>query len=298
MQVIGQTVGMTQEIVAERFQFEARDGYILSGLSVVPEAPKAAVLISSGTGFPKELYRRMAKRGAEQGYACFLYDYRGIAGSAPETLKGFRADMMDWARRDFPAALDEAESLAPGKPLFTLGHSVGGHLLGFADNALKPKAHAFVCTGTGYWGAHHASYKPLAAFFWLVFGPLSLASKGYIPGGSLWPGEPLPREVFLQWRQWASKPGYFSDYFDRLGLHYFDTITAPIRNYTFSDDTNCSPRSSADLMDIYTAAPKEILCLTPEEMGAKSVDHFGAFKRQASAFWPMPFDWFDEIGGL
>jgi len=32
------------------------------------------VLISSGTGFPKELYRRIARQGAAMGYACLLYD--------------------------------------------------------------------------------------------------------------------------------------------------------------------------------------------------------------------------------
>lgn len=280
-------------IAEERLRFEARDGYSLAGTSIVPNNPKAAVLISSGTGFPKELYRRIARAGAEQGFACLTYDYRGIAGSAPDEMRGFRANLMDWARRDFPAALDEARDLAPGKPVFTLGHSVGGHLLGFADNAQKPRAHAFVCTGSGYWGAHHPSYKPLAALFWLGFGPVSLATKGYITGGSLWPGEALPKGVFQQWRQWASKPGYFSDVFDRLGLHYFDTITAPIRNYTFTDDRNCSPRAASDLMAIYTAADKEILRLTPEDLDMKNVDHHGAFKREASAFWPMPFEWFE-----
>lgn len=283
----------SNEIFEKYIRFEARDGYQLSGRYYVPESPKAAVLISSGTGFPKELYRRIARAGAERGFACLTYDYRGIAGSAPDALRGFEADLMDWARNDFPAALDEAQGLAPGKPLFTLGHSVGGHLLGFADNAHEPRANAFVCTGSGYWGAHHPSYKPLAALFWLGFGPFSLATKGYIAGGSLWPGESLPKGVFQQWRQWASKPGYFSDLFDQLGPHAFDTLTAPIRNYTFTDDRNCSPRAASELMAIYTAAEKEILSLTPGELDMKSVDHHGAFKRTAGKFWPMPYEWFE-----
>lgn len=283
------------EIHECEFELPARDGYPLSAKVFLPEGPKAAVLISSGTGFPKELYARFARYGAERGYAALIYDYRGIAGSAPEEMTGFKADVMDWARQDFPAALDAAASLAPGKPLVTAGHSVGGHLLGFADNALKPAAHAFITVGTGYHGAHEPRYRPSALFFWWAYGPACLALKNYIPAGGLWGGTALPRNVFTQWRQWSQRPGYFTEFYDQLGEHHFDEISAPIRNWTFTDDRLCSQRSADDLLKAYTAAPVEHIRVSPQSVGAKSIDHHGAFRRAAKGFWDLPYDWFDEV---
>lgn len=282
---------MTQRFTETDRVVEARDGYTLAATAFVPEQPKAAVLISSGTGFPQQLYRRMARFGAENGFACLTYDYRGIAGSAPEQMAGFKADIVDWGRLDFAAALDAAEALAAGTPLYTIGHSVGAHLIGFADNALKARAHAFITAGTGYWGAHELPYRPLAMVFWLLYGPACLAVKNYIPAGGLWGGTALPRDVYTQWRQWAFKPDYFGAYLEQLEPHLFAEITAPIRDWTFADDTLCSRRSADDLLKLYPSAPSDQHRLAPSEVGAKQVDHHGAFKQDAAGFWPIVFDW-------
>lgn len=277
------------------FELPARDGYPLSAKVFLPEAPKAAVLISSGTGFPKELYARFARYGAEREYATLIYDYRGIAGSAPEEMDGFDADILDWGRQDLPAALDAAAGFAPGKPLFTLGHSVGGHLLGLADNIDRVAAHGFVTVGTGYYGAHHWSYTPNALFFWWGYGPACLALKNYIPAGGAWGGTALPRAVFEEWRRWSQRPDYFAAFYDEIGEHVYDKISAPIRSWTFSDDRLCTQRAADDLLRAYSAAPREHLRLSPRELGAKRIDHHGAFSRSAKGFWEKPFNWFDAV---
>ena len=283
------------DILIEKTTIISRDGYELSAFVVAPERPKAAVLISSGTGFPKEFYRRIAEHGAARGYACLLYDYRGIAGSAPKNLRGFKADMTIWGRRDMTAAIDAASALAPTKPLYTLGHSVGGHLIGFAANSDKANAHAFINVGSGYWGKHAASYKLQALFFWLIYGPLCLASLGYIPGGGLWGGTALPRNVYTQWRRWCFKPDYYGDELDSLLPNWFHDVREPIRAWGMTDDPIANPSTTSDILAFYKRADTSEIWLTPEDLDQDKIGHQGLFTRKGEAFWPMPFDWFDSL---
>lgn len=280
-------------IRTETLTIEALDGYPLSALSIVPEQPKAAVLISSGTGFPKEFYRRFAEAGAMRGYACLLYDYRGIAGSAPKQLRGFNASMLTWGKRDMPAAMNAAAALAPGKPLFTAGHSVGGHLIGFCPNSDRARAHAFVNVGSGYWGQHKPHYRPQVLFFWLVYGPACLAVLGHIPAGGPWGGTALPKGVFTQWRRWCFNPRYYGGELDQLQPNWFDRVREPIRSWGMTDDPIATKAASETILKLYENAPSDEVWLGPGDLGQTAVGHQGLFTRKGEAFWPQPFDWFD-----
>lgn len=281
-------------VQTETLTIDALDGYQLSAMSVVPERPKASVLISSGTGFPKEFYRRFAEAGAARGYACLLYDYRGIAGSAPKQMRGFDASMLIWGKRDMPAAITAAAKLAPGKPLFTAGHSVGGHLIGFCPNSDRARAHAFVNVGSGYWGRHMPHYRPQALFFWLAYGPACLAALGHIPGGGMWGGTALPKGVFTQWRRWCFDPEYYGGELGRLLPNWFDKVREPIRSWGMTDDPIATHGATADILKLYSAAVTEEVWLSPSDLGQDAVGHQGLFTRKGEAFWPQPFDWFDR----
>ncbi|MDP3370866.1 MAG: alpha/beta hydrolase, partial [Brevundimonas sp.] len=69
--------------VIRDFIAEASDGYPLSMRLISAEAPTVAVLVSSGTGFPKGFYDRFARHLAARGAVVLTYDFRGIAGSRP-----------------------------------------------------------------------------------------------------------------------------------------------------------------------------------------------------------------------
>lgn len=284
---------MIDPIQIESRTIEALDGYPLSALSVSPLRPKASVLISSGTGFPKEFYKRIAEAGAKRGFVCLLYDYRGIAGSKPESLRGFKAATTMWGRRDMPAAIDAAAALAPGKPLFTLGHSVGGHLIGFCPNSDRATAHAFVNVGSGYWGHHKAHYQFQALFFWLAYGPACLATLGYIPAGGMWGGTALPKGVFTQWRRWCFQEGYYGAELDRLHPNWFSRVREPIRSWGVSDDPIATRRATEVILALYSAAPTQIEWMTPGDLGQAAIGHQGLFSRKGEAFWARPFDWFE-----
>lgn len=280
------------DLIARDFIHPAADGYPLSMRLVSGPEPTRAVLVSSGTGFPKGFYERFARHLATQGCAVLTYDFRGIAGSRPDDLAALQMDYPDWGRLDMPAALEALIAAAPGLPVSHVGHSVGGHFLGFMANQDGIARHAFVSVGVGYWGLHHRSYNPLELFFWFGFGPFSLARHGYVKGSGLWAGTDLPRGVFETWKRWCLKPAYFRDELkERLRPHHFEAVTAPIRSWIFTDDPIATPTSAPRLMEVYPNAPSEILVRTPADYGVKRIAHEGAFRRGMEPLWDEIFHW-------
>lgn len=264
----------------------SRDGYPLAARLFRATNARAAVMISSGTGFPKGFYDRFARHLAGRGLTALTFDYRGIAGSRPDDLATMQMDYPDWGRLDMSAALDALADQAPGLPLVHVGHSVGGHFVGFMDNQDRIVRHAFVSVGTGYWGLHHRSYNPLELFFWFGFGPLSLARHGYIKGGGLWAGTDLPRGVFETWKRWCLKRDYFLGELDGpLRPHAFDQVTAPIHSWIFTDDPIATPRTARDLLTAYPNAPATITLTTPADFGVRRIGHEGAFRKGMEPLW-------------
>jgi len=282
-------------LITRDFTALAADRYPLSMRIVSAANPTTAVLVSSGTGFPKGFYERFARHLAARGAVVLTYDYRGIAGSRPDDLAAMVMDYPDWGRLDMPAALEALIAAAPGLPVVHVGHSVGGHFLGFMPNHDRISRHAFVSVGSGYWGHHHQHYNPLELFFWFGFGPWSLFRRGYIKGHGLWAGTDLPRGVYQTWRRWCLKPAYFRDELaDRLRPHHFEAVTAPIRSWIFTDDPIATPMTAESLLQVYSNAPRDIVVRTPADHGASHIGHEGAFRRGMEGLWDEMFDWLVE----
>ncbi|GAW40693.1 Alpha/beta hydrolase family protein [Brevundimonas sp. SH203] len=279
----------------EDWMIEARDGWPLAATLFRPDSPRMAVLMSAGTGFPRGFYGRFARWMAERGAVVLTYDYRGIGGSRPDDLAAMRMDYPDWGRLDMPAALEALKAAAPGLPVFHVGHSVGGHFVGFMPNQAEVDRHAFVSVGTGWWGGHHRSYNPFELFFWLVLGPGDIRRHGYVRSGRLWRGTDLPRGVFQTWKRWCLKPSYFlTELADgRLEPQQFDRVTAPIRSWIFSDDPIATPGTGRRLLDAYRAAPAEIRRRAPRDYGVKRIGHEGAFRKGLEPLWEEILEWFE-----
>lgn len=270
----------------------AADGFPLSMRLISAPQPTLAVLISAGTGYPKGFYDRMARHLAGRGAAVLTYDYRGIAGSRPDDLAGLEMDYTDWGRLDMPAALEALIGEVPGLPVGHVGHSVGGHFIGFMPNHARIDRHAFLSVGIGYWRAHHLSNQPLELTFWHLLGPLSLAHHGYVKGGGLWAGADLPRGTFETWKRWCLKPAYFRDELaERLRPHDFEGVTAPIRSWVFADDPIANAVTAPELLKIYPHASAEIVARQASDYGVKRIGHDGAVRRGMEGLWDEVFDW-------
>lgn len=270
----------------------AADGYPLSMRLISAPQPTHAVLVTSGTGFPKGFYERFARHLAGRGAAVLTHDMRGIGGSRPDDLAAMRMTYEDWGRLDMPAALEALIGEAPGLPVTHVGHSVGGHFAGFMPNHAKIKRHAFVAVGSGYWRKHPLSYNPVELFFWWAYGPFSLARHGYIKGGGMWRGADLPRGVFLPWRKWCHDPRYFGErLLTELQPNHFAEVTAPIRSWIFTDDPIANTRTGPDMLKVYPNAPSELVVRRPADYGVARVGHEGMFRRGMEPVWDEIADW-------
>ena len=275
---------------------KAADGWPLEATLYRPAHPTRAVLVSAGTGFPRGFYGRFARWMAERGAVVLTYDYRGIGGSRPEDLSAMAMDYPDWGRLDMPAALRALKTAAPGLPLFHVGHSVGGHFVGFMPNQGDIARHAFVSVGTGWWGGHHRSYNPMELFFWFGLGPSHIRRHGHVKAGGLWRGTDLPRGVFETWKRWCLKPAYFLDELadGRLEPQHFVEVKAPIRSWIFTDDPIATPGTGARLMQAYPNASADIVVRGARDYGVKRIGHEGAFRKGMEPLWEEILAWLDR----
>jgi predicted alpha/beta hydrolase len=230
--------------------FAARDGRVLQGRVLAPRDPSAVMVINPATGYPARFYAAFAQAARDQGWAVLTFDYRGQGQSLRDHPRTDPARMIDWALEDIPAAARKACELYPGLPLDVVGHSVGGQFAAFIPDDLPLRRVALLSSSGGYWGRQQAPLKYLAWAFWRILGPSQLASRGYIPKGALWRGEPLPPGVWKDWRDFGVNPACFRDRFAELGLNErFRRFQAPIRAWAPDDDPIANPAAVRWLLD-------------------------------------------------
>ncbi len=280
-----------------KITFTARDGTALGGIWIGDERAKAGLLISSATAVRADFYVNFAKGAAARGFGCLVYDCRGVGMSRPKHLRGYQASMADWGQLDAPAALDELIDRVGDVPIFTLGHSVGGHLIGFMDNHAKITANAFVAVGSGYWGGHWPRHWPLEFLFFHLVGPWNLLRYGYLQHGGMWQGTDLPAGVYTQWRKWCLNRNYLLDDLraGRLGTHYFDEVRSPICSFGFTDDAVVNIKTLPQSLGWYSRAPSKTIWVAPTSIGVEKIGHLGAFSRKSSGFWDLPLNWFEGL---
>jgi predicted alpha/beta hydrolase len=101
---------------------ETKDGQRIAARFFRPQGePKGSVLIVPAMGVTQGYYQPFASWLARQGFNAATFDYRGTGLSRPSDLRGFKADIFDWARLDCAAMID-----ALPRPLYWIGHSLGG----------------------------------------------------------------------------------------------------------------------------------------------------------------------------
>ncbi len=79
------------------------------------------------------------------------FDYLGMGESLSGRLKDVDVTVLDWARNDCVAMVEALSNEVPDKPLYWLGHSLGGQVLGLVSNRERITKAITIAAGSGYW---------------------------------------------------------------------------------------------------------------------------------------------------
>jgi predicted alpha/beta hydrolase len=215
---------------------------------------------------------------SEQGYLVATFDYSGTGLSNNGDIRKLKLDIVDWARFDCDAMINAISDLAPNKPIYWLGHSLGGQILGFVSNRNRITKAVTIATGSGYWKENAPSLKRKVWWLWYVVAPLATRLFGYFPGKRLGKVGDLPRGVMDQWRRWCLDPEYAVGAEGHDARAAFAAVTTPITSLSFDDDEMMSLRNTTSLHACYENAPRTMKRIAPQNVGARQIGHFGFFK--------------------
>jgi predicted alpha/beta hydrolase len=289
------------DVFADDITVPAADGYALAATLFLPRGAKShAVLINSATAVQRKIYRGFAGYLARRGCAVLTYDYRGIGDSRqksvegynqPRSLVGFKASMSDWAALDVTAAVAWMRERYHPLPLNYVGHSFGGQALGLLANNTEVSRALLIASQAGYWRLM-ASPERYRVFTLLNFVGIPLTRLlGYMPG---WTGlgEDLPKGVFEQWVRWVMSERYLFTDPKLPGLTNFARYHGALRSLCLSDDPWATRPAVEMLCSGFTSIKPDILTVTPADVGATKIGHFGFFRPEhRDTLWRGAAEW-------
>jgi alpha-beta hydrolase superfamily lysophospholipase len=123
--------------------FQAPDGVSLYLQAWMPEETKAALFLIHGLGEHSSRYKHVASRLVASGIAVFTFDGRGHGKSDLSGPSAYIDNYLEYLE-DIHALYQKVKTFVPGKPVFLLGHSMGGGLLAAYSLAFKPEAKGII----------------------------------------------------------------------------------------------------------------------------------------------------------
>lgn len=270
-----------------------RDRYVLSATHFIPGKPvNGVVIINSATGVKQKFYADFASHLAELGFDVYTYDYRGIGTSLHGRQPG-HASLTDWGELDAPAMINYVRQRHPGAPVYVIGHSIGGQLIGMSSDAQRADALIMIASQTPYWRNYNSSLWFLVKVWalWHVIIPLSTRLFGYFPAKKMGLFENLPAEASMQWARWAKNSNYL---FDELPekRKTFEALSQETLVLSFSDDLLAPRAAVEDLLQYYKNLQIEHRHISPEQIGRKSIGHFNFFRKSFKhPLWTEVSDW-------
>lgn len=263
-----------------KIQILTKDGIALSSLILLPEHGhiKGVVQFHAGTVVKKEYYQKFGRYIADQGYAVVLFDYRGVGESKPNSLRGFKASILDWGIHDATAVLDYIQKEFPNLPIHMVAHSMGGQIIGLMHNWQLLDKILVLASSSGNWHNFQPRYRKKVKWSTTFTFPIMLPLLGYVPGyfglGADW-----PKGVALDWWSNSRSNGLMAHHLSaQLDKSFYKEIDTRIDAWFFTDDHMATDLTVPNFQKSYPAADVRTKVISPESVGLVRIGHFGIFK--------------------
>ncbi len=260
---------------------------------------KKAIMIGPATGIKRHFYHNFATYLAESGFGVLTFDNEGIGESLSTDLAKCSASLISWGRHDMPAVLDALQDEFPNASYHLIGHSAGGQLIGLMPNYTAISSVFNVACSSGRIKNMSMPHKLKAMWFMDVFIPATNLALGYTPADKVGMGQPLPRDVARQWREWCNGAGYIKTAFGKsIHTHFYDELSMPALWLGFSDDHIATSENMDDMIRVFTKMPVEKRFLDPEDFGLNHIGHMLYFSSKtnikAPQLWQMAVTWLHD----
>lgn len=268
-------------------KIESKSGHVLSSTFYFPDREMVgAVLILPAMGVSQKYYNAIASWLTTKGFVVATFDYSGTGQSQTGLLKDTSLDITDWAKFDCAAMIENISKNTEGKSLFLIGHSLGGQILGMIPNLNLVTKVISIASGSGYWLENVPSLKWRVWWLWYFVVPVAIRVYGYFPGKRLGKVGDLPGGVMSQWRKWCLNPEYLIGVEGAETRKNYSSVVTPISSISFTDDELMSKKNIDSLNSFYSGSTIKRNRITPDEVGAERIGHFGFFKpRFEASLW-------------
>jgi predicted alpha/beta hydrolase len=253
---------------------------------------KGAILIGPATGIKRQFYANFASFLAEEGYGVITFDNRGIGESLVGRLKENEASLQSWGEKDMPAVFEQLKRTFPNTKYHLIGHSAGGQLVGLMPNAMDLTSIFNVASSSGQLKNMRTAYFIKAHLFMNFFIPLSNIIFGYTKSQWIGMGEPLPKYVAQQWREWCNSQGYVKASFGKtVHNHLYNDLSTPSMWVNAVDDEIAIDENVADMLSVFSNLSAETLTLSAKDYLLDEIGHMKFFSRKSQVLWIHALNW-------
>lgn len=276
-------------------KIKCADGFDLTATFYQVTKAKAALMIAPATGIKRIFYHSFATFLAQNGYAVITFDNRGIGDSIGASINSRNSSLVDWGRLDMTAVLEHLKRTCPNTDYHLIGHSAGGQLVGLMENAKELKSMFNFACSSGSMANLKYPFKFKSHFFLNGLIPVSNLIFGHAKINWFGMGEPLPKRVASQWRNWCNGKGYVKVYLDKMNPpHLFDELDFPTLWLHATDDEIANLENVKDMIRVYSNIPYKIVTLHPPDLNYSEIGHMKFFSSKKQKLWQYAIDWLSE----
>ena len=248
------------------------------------ESVLASLIIAPALGVPRSFYTAFAIFCCNHGIRTLVFDYRGAYDSPLNNDQRHRLE--DWGQQDLAAAIEFCSQWA--QPIHLIGHSIGGQVVGLANNCDQLKSIHLVAASAPYWKRWGFPDNLTMLFSSFVLFPLITRLSKLINTRRYGLGSQFIQSSLIRdWARWMRKPDYLFAEQLKLNTASYQSIVAPLYAYAITDD-KLAPRQNIDyLVTKFPMALIKFIEISPKQLNTKEIGHTELFKeRIGRSFWP------------